>query len=572
MIDAVPEQSLKELEALRRAALATAASIRAIQQRKDEELLEAKHALEQRTAELAESVAILAATLESFPDGIVAYDLHRRHINCNKRFASIWNIPDTFLANHDGPAIAAHIASQLQDKERYLERMRAHRENPETPAVDEFELVDGRTFERHAAPQLRNGSCVGIVANWREITERKRAEADRLALESQLRERQKMESLGTLAGGVAHDFNNILGSVLGNAALLREELRDQPIPASALTSLGEIERSGIRGRDLVRRILAFSRQQPQEFQTLALQPLVEESVALMRSTLPAYAQLHASYNNGPMYVFGHSTQIAQIVMNLCSNAWQALEGRPGRVDLTLDTCITPGANSGAGTAAPHARLRVTDTGKGMDAATQARIFDPFFTTKEDRQGTGLGLSMVHGIVAEHRGAIVVDSCVGGGATFEILLPLVDAPPLAADTLPAAPPQAISSNKVASRRVMYIDDDESMNFLVTRLLERRGCRVSAFLDAGQALEALRANPADCDLLVTDYNMPRLSGIDVAIAAASIRPDLPVVLISGYITDGTREAARVAGIRHLIEKAHTAEELCATLERIVNAQSG
>ena len=460
----------------------------------------------------------------------------------------------------------------MLDKERYIERVRVHWESPDTSAIDEFDLVDGRTFERHAAPQLRNESCVGIVVTWREITERKRAEAERQVLELQLRERQKMESLGTLAGGIAHDFNNILGSVLGNAALLREELRDQPIPASALTSLHEIERSGIRGRDLVQRILAFSRQQPQEFRALALQPLVEESVALMRATLPAYAQLHASSKNEPLHVFGHSTQIAQIVMNLCSNAWQALDGLPGQIDVTLDTCITQGANAGAETAVPHARLRVTDTGKGMDAATQTRIFDPFFTTKADRQGTGLGLSMVHGIVAEHRGAIVVNSDVGSGTTFEILLPLVEAPPLVADPLLAAPPPAFSADMPAHRRVMYIDDDESMSSLVTRLLERRGYRVSAFLEAERALEALRANPADCDLLVTDYNMPRLSGIDVANAAASIRRDLPVVLISGYITDGMREAARVAGVRHVIEKAHTAEELCVTLERIVNAQSG
>ena len=272
-----------------------------------------------------------------------------------------------------------------------------------------------------------------------------------------------------------------------------------------------------------------------------------------------------------MYVFGHSTQIAQIVMNLCSNASQALDGRPGRIDITLDTCLTPGANAGGEMSVPHARLRVTDTGKGMNAATQARIFDPFFTTKEDRQGTGLGLSMVHGIVAEHRGTIVVDSQLGDGATFEILLPLVDAPPLAAHPLPVAPPPAVSTEMSVNWRVIYVDDDEGMGFLVTRLLKRRGYRVSTFLDPEQALEALRAAPADCDLLVTDFNMPRLSGLDVANAAASIRPDLPVVLISGYITDSTREAARVVGIRHVIEKANTAEELWVALDRIVNAQS-
>ena len=568
MIESSHEERLKERETLRHAALATAASIRAIQQRTDEDNLE--RTLVRRTAELAEAVAVLGATLESSPDGIVAYDLNLRLINCNRRYASIWNVPDALLADRDVTTISAHIASRLKDKERYLERAGAQRENPTNSMIDEFELLDGRTFERHGAPQLRNECCVGIVVTWREITERKQAEAERLALELKLRERQKMESLGTLAGGIAHDFNNILGAVLGNAALLREELRGQPVPSAALTSLGEIERSGIRGRDLVQRILTFSRNQPQEFQALALQPLVEESVELMRATLPPYAKLHASYEDGPLHVFGHSTQIAQIVMNLCINAWQALEGRPGHIDITLDTCMPADANFGAETAVPHARLRVTDTGKGMNAATQARIFDPFFTTKEDRQGTGLGLSMVHGIVAEHRGTIVVDSQLGAGATFEILLPLVDAPPLAAQPLPAAPPPAVSTEMSVNCRVMYVDDDESMGFLVTRLLKRRGYRVSAFLDPEQALEALRANPADCDLLVTDFNMPHLSGIDVANAAARIRPDLPVVLISGYITDGTQEAARAAGIRHVLQKANTAEALCVALDSIVNAQ--
>ncbi|OHE77647.1 MAG: hypothetical protein A3G75_09125, partial [Verrucomicrobia bacterium RIFCSPLOWO2_12_FULL_64_8] len=370
-----------------------------------------------------------------------------------------------------------------------------------------------------------------------DITERKRAEEARSELEVQLREAHKLEAIGTLAGGIAHDFNNILGTIIGNAALARQ---DVGAGHPALVSLDEIYKASQRAKGLVQQILAFSRKQPQQLRIQPLRPVVEDAVKLLRATLPASVELAAALPVLPLYVHADATQIEQVLLNLCTNAWHAMEERAGRIEIGLGAVLLDAAAVSTLSGlqpGPHACLSVSDNGCGMDAATQARIFEPFFTTKAVDQGTGLGLSVVHGIVKAHHGAITLQSAPGAGATFRIYFPAAAAPHAEALPEPAAP----GSGRGSGQHVLYVDDDEAMVFLVTRMLDGLGYRVSGYERAEEALEAVRADAGDFDLAVTDFNMPGLSGLEVAQELARIRPGLPVVITSGYITEELRTNA-------------------------------
>jgi signal transduction histidine kinase/CheY-like chemotaxis protein len=390
-----------------------------------------------------------------------------------------------------------------------------------------------------------------------------RTDRERRSLEAQLRESQRIESIGTLAGGIAHDFNNILAAILGNVALARDDIGANH-PAQA--SLEQIRKASSRARDLVQQILAFGRRQPHSLVAQPLQPLVEETVALLRSTLPASVTLDCALVPEPLIAEADATQVQQVLMNLCTNAWHALQGRPGRIEvgLALHTVTVPASRVGKALAAGrYARLWVQDSGVGMDAATQARIFEPFFTTKPTDQGTGLGLSVVHGIVTAHQGAIRIDSVPGQGTTVNLYLPLTDreaAPPPAAQTLP------IDAHGTG-QHVLYVDDDEVIVVMVERLLTQAGYRVSAFRDGRAAVAAVQAAPQAIDAVVTDYNMPGFTGMDVARAVAAIRPDLPVVISSGYISEELQAQARAAGVRHLLQKQNSLEELALLVRRVV-----
>ena len=428
-----------------------------------------------------------------------------------------------------------------------------------------WNLSVGRVVERDA-----QGRALRMVGTNRDITERKLAEATQLALEGQLRESQKMEAIGTLAAGIAHDFNNILGAILGNLALAREEVG---LGHGALRSLEQINRSAVRARTLVQQILAFGRRQPQELGNRPLAPLVNETLALMRSTLPAGVHLQAQVATDPLQVLANATQIQQVLMNLCTNAWHALQGRGGRIELGLEPIELDEAGPRPGGLPPgdYAHVWVRDSGCGMDAETRSRIFEPFFTTKPVGQGTGLGLSVVHGIVAAHHGAITVDSAPGEGSTFHLYFPHVP--------MHNPPPPSEWGNIAALQRqepgqgehVLYIDDDGVMLLLVERLLLRLGYRVTVQADPRAAIEAVRALPHAFDLVVSDYNMPEISGLDVAREIGAIRAGLPVVISSGHLTDEERAELLRCGVRDVIAKESTLEQLGPAVARLVRGSS-
>jgi len=435
-------------------------------------------------------------------------------------------------------------------------------------AYDTVRLTkDGRRIEvsvTQSPIKDGHGEMTGVSIIFRDITERRRAEEARRELEVQLREAQKLEAIGTLAGGIAHDFNNILGAIIGNAVLAR---RDLGAGHPALVGLDEIYKSSQRAKDLVQQILTFSRRQPQQLLIQPLRSVVEDAVKLLRATLPAGVELAAAISDTPLYVHADATQIEQVVLNLCTNAWHAMKGRAGRIEIGLDAVLLDAAAVSTLSGLQPGRyacLSVRDNGCGMDAAMQARIFEPFFTTKAVGQGTGLGLSVVHGIVKAHHGAISLESAPGAGATFRIYFPAVAEPRAEALPEPAAPsPARLGSGQ----HVLYVDDDGAMVFLVIRMLEGSGYRVSGYELAAGALAAVRAAPGDFDLVVTDFNMPGLSGLAVAQELARIRPELPVVITSGYITEELRAKALQAGVRHLIHKPDTVDELCEVIQRLL-----
>lgn len=403
-----------------------------------------------------------------------------------------------------------------------------------------------------------------------DITERKRGESARAELEAQLRQAQKMEAIGTLAGGVAHDFNNVLGAILGYAALAQQDAAaGQPVDAA----LAQIRAAGTRARSLVQRILAFTRQQVTALKVQPLQPLVHEAVALLRGTLPASVQLHTELPETPVQVLADATQVEQVLLNLATNAWHALPEHRGQITLGLravalpqDRPLPPLLPAGR-----YAHLWVSDDGCGMDAATLARIFEPFFTTKPTGAGTGLGLATVYRIVETHHGAITVDTAPGQGSTFHVLLPLADAPAHSsgggASTMdaPFAPPVPA----MGDRHVLYIDDDETIALLAEHLLRRAGYRATIFSDAAQALTALRANPRAFDAVITDYHMPGTTGLDVARTLARVAPGVPVLIGSGYVDAALRDAAAAAGVRGLLHKERLVEDLVPMLQAALAA---
>ncbi len=430
----------------------------------------------------------------------------------------------------------------------------------------------GSTYEVEYRSRRRDGALQWIAARGRlerdvhgqaarltgvcmDITARKR-------LEDTLLQSHKMEALGTLAGGVAHDFNNILMAIAGNAELAAAELSsDHP----ARQSLDRIEKASSRAADLVRQILTFSRRQPPARKVISLRQEVEEAVKLLRATLPARLEIRTEYLAGTPPISADPTQVHQILMNLGTNASHALGESSGLIELRLEGVSISGNRPETPADLPpglYARLSFRDNGCGMERATMSRIFEPFFTTKGAGKGTGLGLSVVHGIMTNHSGAVTVHSELGKGTLFQLYFPAVQQ---SADAVVPGPSAQDPIPRGHGERILHVDDEEALVLITRRRLEQMGYLVTSFTDPREALKSFRAWPGQFDVLLTDVSMPHLPGAELVQAVRLIRPDIPVIMTSGYLRSEDHAAAERLGIRELISKPFDLGELGRALHR-------
>jgi len=418
-----------------------------------------------------------------------------------------------------------------------------------------------RWIESTTRNLLHEPGVQALVANFRDITERKRAQAERERLEQRLRQAEKMEAVGRLAGGVAHDFNNVLAGVFAYGEMLLEETPgDSPLKRYAQNVLT----AASRGRELVEQILAYSRSQRGKRVPVDVAKVVVETLELVRGSLPPKIRLEASAQESPQVVIGDATQLHQVVMNLCSNAIHAMSAG-GTLRVMLEAADLSGERTlSHGTLQPgcYLRLIVQDGGSGMDVATLSRVFEPFFTTKEVGRGTGLGLSLVYAIVTDSGGAIDVKSAPGQGSTFTIYLTRADVA-LSVEEVATAP-----LPRGGGERVLLVDDEAPLLAVTADVLSRLGYEAISFDDSHAALAAFEAEPARFDVVVTDEVMPGLTGTGLARALRRHRPDLPIVLVSGYSGPILTQDALAAGVSELLTKPLQSRDVATTLARALH----
>ncbi len=398
------------------------------------------------------------------------------------------------------------------------------------------------------------GEIVNYVAVKRDITEK-------ISLENRLRQAQKMEAIGTLAGGIAHDFNNILSVILGRAELSQFDVpRDNP----AYKSIVEVIRAGNRAKELVKQILAFSRQDKQERRLMQPRIIIKEAIKMLRSSLPSTIEIKQTIPAESGIILADPTQIHQIIMNLGTNAYHAMEKTGGVLTISLAEVELEPDEINQGTAlvpGKYLQLMVGDTGRGIENHILECIFDPYFTTKKTGEGTGLGLAVVHGIVKSHGGHIMVESKIGKETIFQVLLPLIE------DTVEIAPTEDPVPIPTGNERIFFVDDEKVLGETVRMMLERLGYNVIVKTDSMEALEFFRAHPGSFDIVITDHTMPVMTGIDLAKELMKIQPDIPIILCTGRSKPAIKEEAMQIGIKGFIMKPIITEDIANIIRKIL-----
>lgn len=398
------------------------------------------------------------------------------------------------------------------------------------------------------------GKVIGVVATARDITEKNR-------LERHLRETHKMEAIGTLAGGISHDFNNIIAGIIGFTEMV---LDDIPEDTPAHRRLGYVLKGAHRGRDLVKQILAFSRRSEQEKKVVSLDQIVDEVVTLVRATLPATIGIRRRNTARSDLVSADPTQIHQVVINLCSNAAQAMNERGGIIEISIAEEIVSSVEEALHQDLPsgrYVRLTVSDNGRGMEPATMERIFEPFFTTKPPGEGTGLGLAVVHGIVRNHDGVITASSRPGNGSSFSVYIPQVK-------TDEADEMERIEAALEGPESILVVDDEEFIVEMSTQRLQRFGYRATGATSSTEALRLFRADPGAFDLVVIDHIMPDMTGLELARALFAIDPDIRIIMCSGLNEPVSMERMRQAGIRDFFTKPADRNEFIRIVRKVLD----
>ncbi len=402
----------------------------------------------------------------------------------------------------------------------------------------------------------REGKVTGVLALGREITDARK-------LRFQLAQAHKMEAIGTLAGGIAHDFNNILGAIMGYSELAARNAEGNE---KVRRYMEQIQKASGRARELVLRILTFSRQKHSEKIPCNIGVIIKEALKLLRASLPATIEIRQDIETSGGTVRANQTEIHQVLMNLCTNAFHAMGEEGGILSVTLlPVGVTAGAEDGelgeALMPGPYLKLTVTDTGHGMAVSVRDRIFDPYFTTKEVGEGTGMGLATVHGIIREHGGAIRVQSSPGRGAAFELFFPVIEEGVKEREPTPDSFPGG-------NERILLVDDEKALVEMGTEMLEELGYRVHSRLGAHDALAAFKADPDRFDMLITDMTMPGMTGDRLAREILALRPGLPVLICTGFSRTLAPGSAENIGVKGVLHKPLSLRELSETVRKILD----
>jgi len=514
---------------------------------------------ERKLAEEArwQSEAEFRTTFENAAIGIALVNLEGRPIKSNRALQQMLGYTDEELQRMTFQEFT-HPDDVRADLGLFSELIRGNRESYQIEKRYQRK-GGGIVFTRLTVSVVRaeTGKAQFAIGMVEDITEKRR-------LEEQLRQAQKMEALGTLAGGTAHEFNNMLGIIVGFAELSKVEL-DPAHPVQP--HVAEILQAGARAKEIVQQVLAFSRLQKQERSVIRLHDAVYEAIKHVRNTVPETIEIQTDIAVGNSAILGNPTQIHQVITNICINAWHAMEDQGGVIKVAQKLVILDSAAvkiHPALSAGTYQRLSITDTGKGMNAATLARIFEPFFTTKELGKGTGLGLAVVHGIMQSHDGAVVASSEPGRGATFDLYFP--------AQTEAAVKPvatQAPTTQRGVGQHVLVVDDEPALVRVTAKHLQHLGYQVTGANSAAEALELVGQQRGQIDLVITDLTMPDMSGIALARELQVLQPDLPVILASGFDGNKTAETDRTPNIRTLLQKPFNANALAKTIQSVLAA---
>ncbi len=502
---------------------------------------------------------MLAAAMDQTSDGIITFDTNATIQYVNFSFLHLCGVPENrcigvslhnFECSQRNPEFYRAILKVFATKEPLSQHFINTRS-------------DGSPYDIDAwiAPVFdTDGSVIRYVATVRDITQE-------IILQRQLRQAQKMEALATLSGGIAHDFNNILAIIITNTEMCLEDA-DEHDPQRPFLDL--ILKAGLRGKSLVRQFLTISRKTEQPQKPINLCHVVEECVSMLRATLPSTIELQQQIPAQLSSVFADSTQIHQVIMNLCTNAADAMAGHNGVLNISLDeTTLSAGARANCSELPEgnYVRLMITDNGHGMSRDVLDRIFDPFFTTKEQGKGTGLGLSIAHGIVKSHKGHISAVSIVEGGTTFTVLLPVTS------ETDSDGVDTSRAQQTIGKGHILFVDDETDYVTTMKIVLERCGYQVTAHTDSRVVLDLLHQDSFTCDLLISDQTMPHLTGTQLAAEVLQLKPGLPIILCSGSSseTEPAVSDANVAalGISRLLLKPVGRSELLATVEQLLAA---